>query len=164
VIGFTARQRELTQSHYNVRKIAELVQSISSRNKIALVFGNEKNGLANKELKHCNLLGFIDANKKYSSLNLAQAVQIVCHEIRMLTILNIKNEKTYKNKLFVSHKIQNGFYLHLEELLSQIGFLKKIQSQRLMQRLRLLFNRIEMEKEEVNILRGILTKIQKKIK
>ena len=60
--------------------------------------------------------------------------------------------------------MQNGFYLHLEELLTEIGFLKKIQGERLMQRLRLLFNRTTMEKDEVNILRGILTDIQKKIK
>jgi tRNA/rRNA methyltransferase len=60
--------------------------------------------------------------------------------------------------------VQNGFYLHLERLLTEIGFLKKIQGERLMQRLRLLFNRTTMEKDEVNILRGILTDIQKKIK
>jgi len=64
----------------------------------------------------------------------------------------------------VSHEIQNGFYVHLEQLLTEIGFLKKIQGERLMQRLRLLFNRTTMEKDEVNILRGILTDIQKKIK
>ena len=64
----------------------------------------------------------------------------------------------------MSHEIQNGFYVHLEQLLTEIGFLKKIQGERLMQRLRLLFNRTTMEKDEVNILRGILTDIQKKIK
>ena len=52
----------------------------------------------------------------------------------------------------------------LEEILDEIGFLKKIQADRLMMRLRLLFNRTKMEKEEVNILRGILSEIQKKIK
>ena len=60
--------------------------------------------------------------------------------------------------------LQNGFYKHLEEILNEIGFLKKIQADRLMTRLRLLFNRTQMEKEEVNILRGILSEIQKKIK
>jgi len=165
VIGFTARKRELTQPHYHVREAAENLISIAQNNQIAIVFGNEKNGLSNDELKHCQILGFIDANPTYSSLNLAQAVQIVCHEIRMMTTSPIHNQiQALKQKIFVPHKIQNGFYNHLEELLNQIGFLKKIQSQRLMQRLRLLFNRTQMEKEEINILRGILTEIQKKIK
>ena len=60
--------------------------------------------------------------------------------------------------------MQNGFYKHIEEILDEIGFLKKIQADRLMMRLRLLFNRTQMEKEEVNILRGILSEIQKKLK
>ena len=56
-----------------------------------------------------------------------------------------------KENELVTHEVQNGFYLHLEELLTEIGFLKKIQGERLMQRLRLLFNRTTMEKDEVNI-------------
>jgi len=67
-------------------------------------------------------------------------------------------------KKYVSYDLQNGFYKHLEEILDEIGFLKKIQADRLMMRLRLLFNRTQMEKEEVNILRGILSEIQKKLK
>ena len=63
-----------------------------------------------------------------------------------------------------SHNILDGFFNHLESVLDQIGFLKKIQAERLMQRLRLMFNRINLDKDEVNILRGILSEIQKKIK
>jgi tRNA C32,U32 (ribose-2'-O)-methylase TrmJ len=110
------------------------------------------------------MLGYINSNTKYSSLNLAQAVQIICYEIRMqLSEGNAIIQSSKKNEL-VTHEVQNGFYLHLERLLTEIGFLKKIQGERLMQRLRLLFNRTTMEKDEVNILRGILTDIQKKIK
>ena len=165
VIGFTARKRELTQPHKNVRDLSKQLINEANNNKIAIVFGNETNGLSNLELQHCQSLGFIDANSKYSSLNLAHAVQIVCHEIRMVSELPIKNRILKQNtKKYVSHDLQNGFYKHLEEILDEIGFLKKIQADRLMMRLRLLFNRTQMEKEEVNILRGILSEIQKKLK
>ena len=165
VIGFTARKRELTQPHKNVRDLSKQLINEASNNKIAIIFGNETNGLSNLELQHCQSLGFIDANSKYSSLNLAHAVQIVCHEIRMASEFPVKNKMLKQiTKNYVSHDLQNGFYKHLEEILDEIGFLKKIQADRLMIRLRLLFNRTQMEKEEVNILRGILSEIQKKLK
>ena len=165
IIGFTARKRELTQPHKNVRDLSKQLINEASNNKIAIIFGNETNGLSNLELQHCQSLGFIDANSKYSSLNLAHAVQIVCHEIRMVSEFPVKNKMLKQiTKNYVSHDLQNGFYKHLEEILDEIGFLKKIQADRLMMRLRLLFNRTQMEKEEVNILRGILSEIQKKIK
>ena len=165
VIGFTARKRELTQPHKNVRDLSKQLINEASNNKIAIIFGNETNGLSNLELQHCQSLGFIDANSKYSSLNLAHAVQIVCHEIRMASEFPVKNKMLKQiTKNYVSHDLQNGFYKHLEEILDEIGFLKKIQADRLMMRLRLLFNRTQMEKEEVNILRGILSEIQKKLK
>ena len=165
VIGFTARKRELTQKHMNVREASEELISVSKKNKIYLVFGNETNGLSNSEIEHCQSLGFIDANSEYSSLNLSQAVQIVCHEIRMMSTLPSKNHILKRsNTDYASHEVQNGFYIHLEQMLNQLGFLKKIQAERLMRRLKLLFNRIKMEKDEVNILRGILSEIQKKIK
>jgi len=75
---------------------------------------------------------------------------------------NLITEKPPKN--FVSSERMNGFYDHLETTLDTLGFLKKIQAERLMHRLRLLFNRTQMDEEELNILRGILAEIQKKIK
>ena len=164
IIGFTARQRELSQEHKNIRKIAKDLKNEPPQKKIALLFGNETNGLSNDEIKHCHKLGYINSNENYSSLNLAQAVQIICYEIRMHLSEGDGIIKLIKENELVSHEIQNGFYVHLEQLLTEIGFLKKIQGERLMQRLRLLFNRTTMEKDEVNILRGILTDIQKKIK
>ena len=111
VIGFTARKRELTQPHKNVRDLSKQLINEASNNKIAIIFGNETNGLSNLELQHCQSLGFIDANSKYSSLNLAHAVQIVCHEIRMVSELPIKNKILKQiTKKYVSHDLQIGFY------------------------------------------------------
>lgn len=164
-VGFTARKRELSQPHQNVRKTAIDLIGAAKNNNIALVFGNETNGLSNNEIKHCQLLSFIDADKNYSSLNLAQSVQICCHEIRMA--LDYENTNLIHEKQtpkFVTQSQLNGFYIHFEEVLDSIGYLKKIQGERLMQRIRLLFNRTQLDKDEINIMRGIFTEIQKKIK
>lgn len=164
-VGFTARKRELTQPHEDIRTTAKNLLPVAEKHQVALLFGNETNGLSNDEVKHCQALSYIDANENYSSLNLAQAVQIACHEIRMMTQLRLDNEinKTVLPD-YVSHEVLNGFFNHLETVLDGLGFLKKIQAERLMQRLRLLFNRSNMDKDEVNILRGILSEIQKKLK
>lgn len=165
IVGFTARKRELTQPHEDIRATAQSLLPIAKENQIALLFGNETNGLSNDEIKHCQRLSYIDADANYSSLNLAQAVQIACHEIRMQTLLHLDNAiNDTAQSQFVSHDVLNGFFNHLESVLDEIGFLKKIQAERLMQRLRLLFNRTQLDKDEVNILRGILSEIQKKLK
>jgi TrmH family RNA methyltransferase len=164
VIGLTARKRELSQPHFNSVMLAKKIkQAVEQGQKISILFGNETSGLSNDELKHCQWLGYIDANKNYSSLNLSQAVQIMAYEIR--NQFGFKEfEVSNKINNYVSMKIQNGFYMHLEEVLDKLEFFKRNQRERLMIRLRLMFNRIKMDKEEVNIMRGILKQIQKKIK
>ena len=164
-VGFTARKRELSQPHNNIRKTAVEIVGYAKDQRISLIFGNETNGLSNDEIKHCQLLSFIDADEKYSSLNLAQAVQVSCHEIRMA--LNVESTNSINQKKptnFVNQSQLNNFFLHFEEVLDEIQFLKKVQGERLMHRIRLLFNRTQLDKEEINIMRGILTEIQKKIK
>ncbi|MEL0055573.1 MAG: RNA methyltransferase [Methylophilaceae bacterium] len=164
VIGFSARQRELTQPHINLTSLAHTLNESYADQEIAILFGNETNGLSNDEIKHCHLLCFIDSNPDYASLNLAQAVQLCCYELRMASNKSEGLLINAKQKDFVSADRMNGFFDHLEETLDQIGFLKKVQGERLMHRLRLLFNRTQLDEEEVNILRGILKETQKKIK
>ena len=111
------------------------------------------------------MLCYIDSESNAASLNLAQAVQICCYELKM-TLKQKQNSliANVNTKSFVTNDRLNGFYEHLESTLDELGFLKKIQAERLMQRLRLLFNRTQLDEEELNILRGILSEIQKKIK
>ena len=96
---------------------------------------------------------------------MAQSVQICCYEIRMaLDFENINPINKKQTPKFVTQSQLNGFFLHFEDVLDSIGYLKKIQGERLMQRIRLLFNRTQLDKDEINIMRGIFTEIQKKIK
>ena len=122
-------------------------------------------GLSELETNKCQVLSFIDANPDYSSLNVAQAVQVVCHELRQANIAS-QPPKLYTKDLdlLADHNSLMGFLSHLEVVLDDIEFLDKVQGERLMQRLHILFARSQLETDEVNILRGILTQVQKKLK
>jgi tRNA C32,U32 (ribose-2'-O)-methylase TrmJ len=90
---------------------------------------------------------------------------VVCHELRQSSI-STSSPKLYTKDLdlLADHDSLMGFLSHLEIMLDEIDFLDKVQGERLMQRLHILFTRAQLEIDEINILRGILTQVQKKIK
>lgn len=155
-IGMSARKRGLSHELVNVRSAAATAMEIAATQPVALVFGTEMSGLSNAELDHCQMLAMIQANPEYSSLNLAAAVQIMCYELRMAALdehiisPNVTPE-------FATIDSLEGFYAHLEETLLHIGYLNPAAPKKLMERLRRIYARIRLEKEEVNLLRGILT-------
>lgn len=157
-IGLSARKRELSHALVTAREAAVQAVQLATTQPIALVFGTEMSGLSNDELIRCHLLAMIPANPEYSSLNLAAAVQVLAYEIRTAAA---SVTTTVDNGFpLASHDEVEGFYRHLEETLIRIGFLDPAMPKRLMPRLRRLFTRARLEKEEVNILRGILKSIQ----
>lgn len=160
VFGTSTRTRELHWVSLTARAAAEKI--IKSNQKIAVVFGRERCGLSNKELQQCHFQINIPANPDYSSLNLAAAVQIVCYELR-IAFLQQENKSEEKAVLLADVKQQEYFYQHLHDILNKIEFLKPIRSQQIMDRLRRLFSRSELDVNEVKILRGILSTIEKKL-
>lgn len=157
-IGLSARKRALTHTLVSAREAASKAVQVATRQPVALVFGTEMNGLSNDELIRCQLLAMIPANPEYSSLNLAAAVQVMAYELRMASDANlIEQEAGFP---LAGHDEIEGFYRHLEETLIRIGFLNPQSPKRLMPRLRRLFARAHLEKQEVNILRGILKAMQ----
>jgi tRNA (cytidine32/uridine32-2'-O)-methyltransferase len=161
VFGTSTRIRELNWVSLTARAAAEKV-AIKSKQKIAIVFGRERCGLTNKELQQCHFQINIPANPDYSSLNLAAAVQIVCYELRMAFLLQ-ENKIEEKAILLADVQQQEYFYQHLQDMLNKIEFLKPLRSQQIMDRLRRLFSRSELDETEVKILRGILSTIEKKL-
>ena len=157
-IGLSARKRNISHEIVGVRSAATQALSIASNQPVALVFGTEMSGLSNAELDCCQMLAMIPANADYSSLNLAAAVQVVCYELRMAALgdLNQAIQPNQINELATNETIE-GFYAHLEETLLHIGYLNPVAPKKLMERLRRLYARVRLEKEEVNLLRGILT-------
>lgn len=134
--------------------------------KFALVFGSERYGLSNDSVLQCQALVNIPANPAYSSLNLAQAVQLLAYECRMAGEMDAAEEQSAGQARIgfagvpASADQVEGMLQHLEQALVQLGYLDPENPKKLMPRLRRLFARTGLEAEEVNILRGIATQVQ----
>jgi len=156
VFGASARLRQMTWPQGNPRQAAERAEQEAMNGEIAFVFGREDSGLRNSELEMCHMLVHIPANPEFSSLNIAAAVQVIAYELRMR-----QHEKTVvagaepEQRLADSQEM-DGFYQHLEKAMLDIGFFVPPNYQKLMRRLKLLFNRARPDVRELNILRGIL--------
>jgi tRNA/rRNA methyltransferase len=126
----------------------------------ALVFGNERFGLPNEIVEKCSVLINIPANPDYASLNLAQAVQVLAYECRIMATEDVLPETGigYRGEPASAEQIE-GMYAHLEQALVDIDFLNPDNPKKLMPRLKRLFSRAGLETEEVNILRGIAKQI-----
>ncbi|STX50691.1 RNA methyltransferase [Legionella busanensis] len=160
VIGTSARPRGIDLPGLLPKSCAELISKQSDDTEVAIVFGREHAGLTNEELLQCHYHVNIPSNPIYSSLNLAQAVQIIAYELRISLLAPVLKVSHTQDKLATVNEIEQ-FYSHLTEVLLRINFLKKDNPRRLQERLRRLFNRVGLEQMEVNILRGILTYMQR---
>ena len=152
VVGCTARRRDLSHKMVSARELAPILMAQAQLNPVALVFGTEMSGLTNAELEQCQLLVSIPANPDYSSLNLASAVQILCYELRCA----ITDMPAVAPVELARHEDLELFYQELEQALIAIGFLNLAAPRRLMTRLRRLYSRAQLEKEELNILMGVI--------
>jgi len=156
-IGFSARPRELAGEVRAVRDAALEAIRRTSNGEVALVFGNETSGLSNAELARCEMVATIPANPAYSSMNVAAAVQVAAYETRVAALGNA----VWRAPAFeaATHDDLEQLHAHAARTLAAIGFFDPRRPRRLMPRLRRLFARARLEKEEVNILRGILAEI-----
>ena len=160
VIGMTARKRDLSHPIVELREAARRAVDETALGEVALVFGTEMSGLSNAELDRCQLAANIPANPEYSSLNLAASVQVAAYEIAQ-TASAWKAQRS-NARVPASHEEIEAFYTHLEQSMIESRFLNPQRPKRLMTRLRRLFARAQLEKEEVNILRGILAAYARK--
>lgn len=162
ILATSARPRGLSLPGLIPSSAAELISEKSDNTQVALVFGREHAGLTNEELLKCHYHIHIPSNPEYSSLNLAQAVQIIAYELRM-KLLAPKAEVSLRADDEATADEIEQFYDHLKEVFIEIQFLKTSNPRRLMQRVRRLFNRVQLEKMEVSILRGMLSQVQKSL-
>jgi TrmH family RNA methyltransferase len=160
VLGTSARLRSLAMPQFDARTAAQQAMLEVEQHEVALLFGRERYGLTNEEMQRCNWLVHIDANPEYSSLNLAQAVQVLCYELRMAAMAGADRAPDLPDHEPVDGLQMDRFYQHLEKTLLDISFLNPAQPKKLMMRLRRLFNRARPDQNEINILRGILTASQ----
>ncbi|MDH3748729.1 MAG: RNA methyltransferase [Gammaproteobacteria bacterium] len=159
VAGASARSRTIDWPCLDAKDAAARLVEESMKGKVAIVFGPEKTGLSNAELDHCDTLLRIPSNPEFSSLNLAMAVQVVTYEIR--AAMSEKLPEYEMDAPAASSEELEHFYSHLETVLTDLQFLDPDNPRHLMRRLRRLFIRARPDQNEVNILRGILTAIDR---
>ena len=174
VMGTSARGRKVPWPVIPPAEAVGKAAEYSAQGPVALVFGRESNGLSNDELQRCHYHIHIPSNPDYSSLNLAMAVQVVCYELRMHYPrgLEERESRPYLGSMtspedpgwdvpLASVKDVEGFFGHLEGTLEVIDFHRRDNPRQLMTRLRRLFQRAQMDQMEINILRGVLSAVQK---
>ncbi len=158
VLGVTARRRGVAMEAYDPRDAAQRVlAAVAAGQEVALVFGNERVGLDNEEIKHCHAAITIPSDPTYSSLNLAQAVQVVAYELRMAWLAGSAPATLPERADPPADAAEmEGFFDHLAQTLDDIDFHKGRSPRTILQRLRRFFLRAAPDRRELRVLRGIL--------
>ncbi len=162
VVATSARRRSLPWPELSPPELADKLVSMEDSSHVALVFGREHSGLLNEEIQLCNQMVCIATNPEFSSLNLASAIQVLCYQI-----YSRQNDAPPTGKQPDAHDLAapssevEGYFEHLQQVLLTTGYLDQDQPGLIMQRLRRLYLRSELTRNEINILRGMLTAIEK---
>lgn len=164
VIGTSARSRTLPWPCLSPDEIApKASQTSSAGGQVALVFGRENHGLSNTELESCHYHVQIPANPGFSSLNLAAAVQLLSYELRKFALEAAKPlAESIPETIRLASEATEGLYTHIERVMWGLDFLNPKQPKRLLKRMRALFNRANLTRQELDILRGFLKVVEHK--
>lgn len=174
VMGTSARSRTIPWPLLEARPAAEsALQSIQHGQHIAVLFGREDRGLTNEELALANFHVTIPVNPDYGVLNVAQAIQIICYELRMAacamvqqphntadTQMPVLAQRMDWDEPLVTQQQMQEFYPHFEQMLTEIEFLDPNNPRLLPLRLRRLFGRIQLDRMEYHLLRGVFSRVQ----
>jgi TrmH family RNA methyltransferase len=164
VVATSARPRHLGDEPMTPWAAASRILERASTGMVALVFGSERVGLTNEELERCHATARIPASDEYSSVNLAAAVQIFGYELSKAAMPEapaVALKRDHPHYAPPTSEEVERFYEHLERALLKTGFLDPKNPGLLMRRLRQLFNRTQPDSNELAILRGILTTVEK---
>lgn len=159
--ALTSRRRELSAPLQTPRELTpELLQAAQNGFQVALVFGNETFGLSIDEVQRCNRLLTISGNPAYFSLNLAQAVQVVCYEIFSQT--GVRMTQLQAEAAPATHAQVAGMVAHLESVMQELDFFRRRNGERMIRRLHSLFARAEPSAEDIDLLRGFFRTVSNK--
>lgn len=176
VFGTSARSRTIPWPLLDVRPASQIAlqQVVNHQHQVAILFGREDRGLTNEELALANYHVTIPVNTDYGVLNVAQAIQIICYEFRMAAseYIDHKQETTSTETMpVIQHHMQwdeplvtqaqmQEFYPHLEKMLEEIEFFDPTNPRLLPTRLKRLFGRVQLDRMEYNLLRGVFSRVQ----
>ena len=164
VVGTSNRQRSLEMTVASPRDMARALARGERPLPAAILFGPEHSGLSNEQLDHCHVQVTIPTVPDFPSLNLAAAVQVMAYEL-YLAHLERQGGADFprQRREPVTAGEMERFYAHLERVLVAVEFLDPAQPRQLMRRLRRLYHRAQPDAVEMNILRGILTAMQRRL-
>lgn len=166
VLATTGRERDQYFRVIDARSAARRAIRQAEQAPVAILFGAERTGLTNEDLRYAHALLAIPANPAYPSLNIAMAVQIVAYELmcaRLESAGEAPRSITTPAVPLATPEEMDRLYSHLAEVLQEIDFRDRTQSgTHLMRRIRRLIQRAEPDLNEVHILRGILTAVQQR--
>lgn len=154
IIGCTARTGSLRPAMTQPRRLAGDLLSISQNNHVAILFGPEDCGLSNEHLRSCHTIAKIPT-ARFSSLNLAQAVMIICYEV---FLVSEETEPKSIPRLANSFELE-GMYAHLKKVLTKVGFIDMQNPEHWMLNIRRFLSRFPMRAREVRIIRGICRQV-----
>tara|TARA_R110000851_G_scaffold333531_1_gene514845 strand:- start:26188 stop:27018 length:831 start_codon:yes stop_codon:yes gene_type:complete len=184
--AMTARERVLGPPVCDIREAANLSRQhvcAYAEGRVGIVVGTERSGLTNEHITQCQRICHIPANPAYSSLNVAQALQLAAWELRYA--LNSQLPGAEPNDASdTTHPVQaegrgndqansdagealasqvkiNAFLKHWQEALIQIQFLNPAYPKKLIPRMHHLFGRNQMTNDEVDMMRGVCTAMVK---
>ena len=159
ILATSARERTIPWPTYYIDEISEEIKGElkAEKTKSAIIFGREDNGLSNEELQKCHIHLVIPTSDEYSSLNLSHALQLVAFEIRKIYLDN--NVSISEEKDLVSNSENEKLLEHLMEVLKKIDFYDPKSSKQVKTRIERLIKKIRLDKMEMGILRGFLSKI-----
>ncbi|AYA04555.1 RNA methyltransferase [Acinetobacter sp. WCHAc010034] len=175
IFGTSARSRTIPWPLLDARPAAELsLKAVTQQQQeVAVVFGREDRGLTNEELALANYHVTIPVNSDYGVLNVAQAIQVICYEMRMAAMNCVEQPADPEAQMhvaegidmqwdepLVTHEQMEQFYPHIEKMLAEIEFMDPKNPRLLPLRLRRLFGRIQLDRMEYHLLRGIFSRVQ----
>lgn len=161
-VGFSARGRDLSHPPAALRDAAPAVVEAATAGRVALVFGNETSGLSNEEMSRCQRHVAIPASPAYGSLNLGAAVQVACYEIAATA--GAHAPPAGGGGTPATGEDLHGFFAHLERAALASGYLDPARPGRFVERMRRLFARTGLEREEVKLLRGLLAAFESRMR
>lgn len=161
VAATTSRDRDQNFRMLDVRAAARRLVLEARSAPAAVLFGAERTGLLNEHLEAAHALIRIPANREYLSLNIAMAVQLVAYEL--FRAVEEPAVPELRSAPLATPVEMERLYAHLAQVMDEVEFRDRTQSgTNLMSRIRRFLQRAELDENEVNILRGFLTSIQKR--
>lgn len=158
IVATSARERSIKLPAFSAEACGREAVKQQQGAPVAIVFGRERMGLHNDDIQQCHAQVNIDASAEYPVLNLSQAVQLICYEVfkadQSKTVTEL--EEPYPIQADLQH-----FYQHLDETLTDIGFLNPDNPGHTLDHLRALFRRARPTAKELRLLRGVLSRVQK---